>query len=500
MKIIPIIVAVFFCYINIATVKAADPEMIFTYLPPIGQNGYAEGKVVWDNPPQSPVANIRPGLVVAGTEITLSCQEESDIFYTLDGTNPITSSTTQLYDNNVFIVPESGTLFIKAVAKISDKYSSISTLTWLAQEPLTTPFWGLNVSLALNGEAFGYQLSETATRERMLPIATLTQWIRTFGTIKNGQEYINKIAKDLGLRTMIGVYITQDESNNNAQIEGLRQILQTVPPPDLIAIGNETYLLGVTPATLALNIDAVREIVLEQGLVTPIGSVDIASVSWSQSILEKLDFIGVNIYNGTWDNITEDKMADALKQTYSNLLSAFPSKLILLTETGTPYNGGEYSVPDGTQTPSEEKAVNYLCEFLDWIQQEHIPAFYFEAYDEPIKSMNGGHPIEQYFGLMNGSMQIHSFYCNCIFNTPCDSTSIPSYSTSIITLCPNPTNGALRITSNELQMANYSIYNVMGQMVLQGKLDETAVIDVASLPSGIYCLNILGNRAKFVKE
>ena len=368
----------------------------------------------WVNPPPPLTSSVRPGFVAAGTEITLSCVEGGVIRYTLDGSNPVTSSTAQTYNRQVFQVPVSGSLLVRAAVKTADTYSKIFSLLWLPAEPLTTPFWGLNVSLALNGEPFGHRLTEATTRERMLPVARLTKWVRTFGTINNGHEYINKIAKELGLRTMIGVSVSNDASNNKAQIEGLRKILQMGPAPDLIAVGNETSLAGVSTATLASCIDEVREMVLQQGLAIPVGSVDIAHTAWNQTVSQKLDFTGVNIYDGTWNTIPENQMLDAMKQTFANSISASPSKLVLLTETGTPYSGGRYSFAGGSQTASKEKAAKFLCGFLKWIKQEQIPAFYFEAYDEPVKSQSGGHIIEQYFGIMDGKMQIHSFYRECI--------------------------------------------------------------------------------------
>ena len=546
---------------NAAVAMAAAPEITVNYIPPIGQKGYAEGKVIWDNlnsenvgqyaviamlhavwtggggyyvkpynnnylnsidatgnfsinittgendptvdevifyvverknfsgsgetlnptamagkylttktifrsswvyPPKSPESNIRPGFVKAGTEIKINSQDNSVIRYTLDGSNPITSSTANTLDNTVFKVPENGALLIKAVAKNSDTYSSVSSLLWLPEEQISTPFFGLNISLALNGETFGYKLSESITRERMMSVVKLTKWVRTFGTINNGQEYINKIAKELGLKTMIGLYITNNETNNNAQIEGLRQILLTGKCPDLIAIGNETSLSGVTPAILASCIDAVRDIVLKQGLVIPIGSVDIAGASWGQSNLEKLDFIGVNIYSGVWDNTPENQIFDALKQTFDNSIAAFPSKLILLTETGVPYNGGSYSVPGGMQTASKEKAANFLCRFLEWRKQYSIPSFYFEAYDEPTKSMNGGHPVEQFFGIMDGNMKIHSFYENCL----------NMYLTSIINLDDAET---------EKMFSDVSISSKNGTLIIKPQSDIPTKVEIFNL-------------------
>ena len=575
------IAAIALLCVNVAAVRAAEPEIVISHMPPLGQNGNAEGKVLWDelnvgnagqyaviamlhaiwqggggyyvkpyannylnaidanghfsilittggidadvdevifyvveranikdadianpttmagkylatktifratwvDPPQALTSSIRPGFVPAGTEITLSCQEGGAIFYTLDGSDPVISSTAQTGNNkHVFTVPDEGILFVKAAVEMAGSYSPVSSLVWLPQELLNTPFWGLNVSLALNGEYFGYPLSEETARERILPVAPLTKWVRTFGTLNNGQEYINKIAKELGLHTMIGVYVTNDASNNNAQIEGLRQILQTGPPPDLIAIGNETSLLGVGSATLASCIDAVREMVLESNLVIPIGSTDIAGVAWSQSLLEKLDFIGVNIYAGIWDNTPENQMLNGLKQTYANTLSTFQSKLVMLTETGAPSYEGEYSISGGTQTASKEKAANYLCGFLDWMQQEHIPAFYFEAYDEKIKSMNGGHPIEQHFGIMDGNMQIHSFYRDCI-SLYMPTGILPVNSIGSIRCYPNPTRDKIFLETE----GYIKIYTMQGVILKELLADH---VDLSVYPQGIYLLQV----------
>lgn len=451
----------------------------------------------WTAPPVPPVSSIRPGFVAAGTEITLSCKDGGSIRYTLDGSNPVTSSTAKTYNNQALSVPINNSLLVKATTKISDTYSPIASFVWFPEEPLKTPFWGLNVSMALNGENFGYNLSEETTRERMLQITRLTKWIRTFGTIMNGQEYINKIAKESGLFTMIGLYITNEASNNNAQIEGLRQILRMGPTPDLIAVGNETSLSGVNQTTLASCIDVVRSMVLEEGLVIPIGTVDIANISWPQSFLEKLDFIGLNTYNGTWDNTPENQMMAGVKQTYTNTLSTYRSKLILLTETGSPYNGGRYSVSGGWQTPSEEKAARFLCEFLEWIKQENIPSFYFEAYDEPIKSQQGGHAIEQYFGIMDGNLKIHSFYCDCL---PCDDNGIADdISENSPNIYPNPFPGTVRLAGIEnciLTVITEDGVTVHTQKIISS--DEN--VNLEHLAAGVYFFRFeKGSMSKTIK-
>jgi len=73
---------------------------------------------------------------------------------------------------------------------------------------------------------------------------------------------------------------------------------------------------------------------------------------------------------------------------------------------------------------------------------------------------------------------------------------------------PNPTSGELIITNYELGITNaeYTIYNIVGQMVMQGVLVcrdvacNVHTINVAQLPTGMYFLKIGERTVKFVRE
>jgi exo-beta-1,3-glucanase (GH17 family) len=394
-------------------------------------------------------------------------------------------------------------LLVKAITVKSDSHSSAASLLWLPQEPLTTPFWGLNVSLALKGEGFGYPLSEEVTRTRLTPVAKLTKWIRTFGTVGNGQVYINRIAKnELNLRTVIGIYVTNSDSENNAQIQGLRQILEAGPAPDLISVGNECSLAGVSPVTLAACIDAVRELVKSKSLVIPIGSADIAGAPWSVSVLDRLDFMGINNYSGTWDATPENQMVAKMKQSYADETAKYQPKMILLTETGSPYAGGAYTAEGAIQTPSIPKAVAYVDGFLEWVHDKNIPAFYFEAYDEPAKSQNGGHPIEQYFGVSDGNLQVHSFYLptvkkysdNSVIHLP-DNTNKNPY--------PNPVKDVFTLnglpSGSVIEISDMSGKVVKTQNATTSQSD-TEIVDITYLPDGIYLVKAGASTCKIIKS
>jgi exo-beta-1,3-glucanase (GH17 family) len=375
----------------------------------IGEPISIDRNTFWTDVLKSPESNIRPGFVAAGRTITLSCQEGGTIRYTLDGSDPEASSA-RTYNNDVFTVPSDKFLLIKAVTVKNGRYSDPVSLLWMPYESYSTPLFGLNVSLALNGEPFGYNLSRSKTEERMAMVAPLTKWVRSFGTLANGLGYFNEIAKSMGLRTMIGVDISDNASTNDEQLSGLRKILQTSPPPDLIAVGNETIFAKISQATLAGYVDQVHEILKECDLLIPVGSVDVGGAAWSQSLLNKLDFIGVNLYPGTWDNVSENEMFKDLQKKYNEQLTTFKSKCVIISETGTPHTGNPYTPKDSDvqQTPSVSKAANYLANIKNWSAEDAIPLFVFEAFDEKVKSSD--HAVEEYFGLMDGNLKIHSFY------------------------------------------------------------------------------------------
>ena len=381
--------------------------------------------VLWANRVLAPTPSVPPGFVLAGTPVTLSCAAGDTIRYTTDGTAPTTGSPAYV-PATAFTVPPAGSLIIHAVAVRADGATSPpASFTYLPRRPLDKPFFGLNVSLILGNENPGDTLTETATRARLQPVAPLTQWVRTFGTLNNGHEHINRIAKtELGLKTLIGVWVTADPAANTAQLNGLRGILQQGPAPDLIAVGNECNLVGSTtwvpPATLTNVIANVRGILAEYGLSAsvPVGSVDTGGADWPRPTLEQLDFVGLNIYSGTWDSTPQSQMAAATAQSYTNGVARLGNRMALLTETGTPYAGGTYSVGGGTQTASQSKAAAFLGAMLGWTRDARIPLFYFSAYDEAWKSRGTGHVIEQYFGLLGTDGARHPFYAPVIAAHP----------------------------------------------------------------------------------
>jgi len=72
----------------------------------------------------------------------------------------------------------------------------------------------------------------------------------------------------------------------------------------------------------------------------------------------------------------------------------------------------------------------------------------------------------------------------------------------LINIFPNPTAGDLNIKVGNLEKANYTISNLMGQVILKGSLigNTTNRINVANSASGIYLLSITSQNTKYTQK
>ena len=64
----------------------------------------------------------------------------------------------------------------------------------------------------------------------------------------------------------------------------------------------------------------------------------------------------------------------------------------------------------------------------------------------------------------------------------------------MIKVYPNPTSGKVKVDSDNVTCID--VYNVNGQLVKT--VDKKSVIDISSLPSGVYALRVETNLSTFV--
>jgi len=92
---------------------------------------------------------------------------------------------------------------------------------------------GLCFSPYLDGQAPGSQLSEEQIRSRIEIVKPYTKWIRSFSCTE-GNELIPVIAKEYGLKTLVGAWLGKDKDINEQEINNLIQLTNDgyadVPP------------------------------------------------------------------------------------------------------------------------------------------------------------------------------------------------------------------------------------------------------------------------------
>ena len=90
----------------------------------------------------------------------------------------------------------------------------------LYAEQLQRGLYGLCFSAYTQGQHAGDPLSESQVRRRIELIAPHTRWLRSFACTQ-GHELIPKAARDKGLKTMVGAWISRDRARNEREIESL---------------------------------------------------------------------------------------------------------------------------------------------------------------------------------------------------------------------------------------------------------------------------------------
>ena len=92
-------------------------------------------------------------------------------------------------------------------------------------EVLNNGVHGFCFSLYEEGQKPGDIISEHQVRRRMEILAPYTKWVRTF-SCTDGNELIPKVAKELGIKTLVGAWLGDDPEINEREIEGLIKLGQ----------------------------------------------------------------------------------------------------------------------------------------------------------------------------------------------------------------------------------------------------------------------------------
>lgn len=270
-------------------------------------------------------------------------------------------------------------------------FSSVPTkkLEQLWKDTLEKGMHGLCFSMYEDGQKPGDIISEEQVNRRIQIIKPYTKWIRSFSCVE-GNEHIPRIAHQNGLKTLVGAWLGNDKTMNDAEIEGLIALAKE-GCVDIAAVGNEVMYRGdLTEDELLDYINQVKKAL--PGI--PVGYVDAYyEFSHRPRITEVCDVILSNCYP-YWEGCDIHHSLAHMQAMFGQASHAGNGKKVIITETGWPSEGGSLK----GAFSSKENAMKYFINAQLWSANDNIDMFYFSSFDESWKVGAEG-DVGAYWGL-----------------------------------------------------------------------------------------------------
>lgn len=249
---------------------------------------------------------------------------------------------------------------------------------------------GFCFSLYEDGQKPGDIISEAQVRRRMEILKPHTSWVRSFSCTE-GNEHIPIIAKEFGIKTLVGAWLGNDPEINKREIEGLIKLAKE-GFVDIAAVGNEVmYRKDLSEAELLEFIQRVRKEIPKE---IPVGYVDAYyEFSHRPAVTEACDVILCNCYP-FWEGCPFEYSLDHMRNMYQQAKAAANGKEVLITETGWPSQGENVKA----SVPTQKNARDYFINTQLWAHNENIPVFYFASFDESWKTGPEGE-VGAYWGI-----------------------------------------------------------------------------------------------------
>ncbi|MBW8361588.1 MAG: glycosyl hydrolase [Kaistella sp.] len=256
-------------------------------------------------------------------------------------------------------------------------------------EILHTGVHGFCFSLYEDGQQPGDIITEEQVRRRMQILKPHTAWIRSFSCTE-GNEHIPIIAKELGMKTLVGAWLGKDQEVNEREVAGLIKLAKE-GYVDIAAVGNEVlYRNDMSEDELLEFIYRVKKEIPE----IPVGYVDAYfEFTMKPRISEACDVILANCYP-FWESCPAENALNYMKEMYRQAKAAANGKPVIISETGWPSKGEELK----GAVPSETNALDYFIKTQLWCMDEEIDCFYFSSFDESWK-VGGEGEVGAYWGI-----------------------------------------------------------------------------------------------------
>lgn len=270
--------------------------------------------------------------------------------------------------------------------KLSDE-----ELKKLCKKILKSKIHGICFSLYEGDQQPGDIVSDDQIIRRLRILKPYTASIRTFSSLGEHSRIV-EIAKDMGFKTLVGAWLSDDFESNDKEIEGLIQ-LANKGLVDLAAVGNEViYRKELSEEQLISYIKNVKENIKN----IPVGYVDAYYEFRDRpNITNACDVILANCYP-FWEGCAAEYSLLYMKDMFNEALKASNGKKVIITETGWPSQGSDL----WGAHPSYRNYLKYFINAQLWSKEKDIEMFYFSSFDESWKVDAEG-DVGAYWGLWN---------------------------------------------------------------------------------------------------
>ena len=276
-----------------------------------------------------------------------------------------------------------------SLAGINTSTLSTADLNELVRKILADKIHGLSFSPYTEGQAPGTIVTESQIRERLSIIEPHVRWIRTF-SCSEGHELIPAIAREMGLKTLVGVWLDDDMETNELELENAIRVAKE-GHVDVLGVGNEVLLRG------ELTEDQLLDYIERAKAALP--GIDVGYVDAyfefvdHPRISEACTVLLANCYP-FWESCPAEHALLYMKEMYRRVQQVADGKRIIVSETGWPNIG----TAEGAAEPSYENAIKYFVDSCRWAEEDNIELFYFSSFDESWKVDAEG-DVGAYWGL-----------------------------------------------------------------------------------------------------
>ena len=270
------------------------------------------------------------------------------------------------------------------IDKLSDE-----ELKKLCKKILKSKIHGICFSLYEGDQQPGDIVSDDQIIRRLKILKPYTTSIRTFSSIGEHSRIV-EIAKDMGFKTLVGAWLSDDFESNDKEIEGLIQ-LANKGLVDVAAVGNEViYRKELSEEQLISYINNVKENIKN----IPVGYVDAYYEFRDRpNITNACDVILANCYP-FWEGCAAEYSLLYMKDMFNEAIKASNGKKVIITETGWPSQGSDL----WGAHPSYRNYLKYFINAQLWSKEKEIEMFYFSSFDESWKVDAEG-DVGAYWGL-----------------------------------------------------------------------------------------------------